>query len=194
MSGWDSKGGSLSSSIETTATGTRLDSVLTASGLQPWYGIRTRSNQEKIAAAVLTDKGYEPFVPVYQVRRRWSDRVVTTERPLFSGYVFCRFDYNHRSPIVTTNSVVSVVGFGGQPTPIPDEEINAVRAIVESGIAAEPAPFLREGQRIRVTHGPLKSVEGALVRKKSVWSLVVAIEILQRCISVEIDPAHVQAV
>jgi transcription antitermination factor NusG len=171
-----------------------MTSALQHPSLQPWYGIRTRFNQEKIATAVLTDKGYEPFLPVYHVRRRWSDRVVTTERPLFPGYVFCRFDYNHRAPIVTANSVVSVVGFGSQPTPIPDEEINAVRIIVESGIAAEPAPFLREGQRIRVTHGPLKSVEGSLVRKKSMWSLVVGVEILQRCVSVEIDPACVEAV
>jgi transcription antitermination factor NusG len=171
-----------------------LDPVLTIPGLQPWYGIRTRSNQEKIAAAVLTDRGYEPFLPVYRVRRCWSDRVVTTERPLFPGYVFCRFDYNRRLPIVSNNSVVSVVGFGSQPTPIPDEEINAVRTIVESGIASEPAPFLREGQRIRVMRGPLKSVQGSLVRKKSMWSLVVAIEILQRCVSVEIDPAYVEAV
>jgi transcription antitermination factor NusG len=163
-------------------------------GYQPWYGIRTRSNQEKIAATVLTDRGYEPFLPVYRLRRCWSDRVVTTERPLFPGYVFCRFDYDRRMPIMTTNSVVSVVGFGSRPTPIPDEQINAVRMIVESGIAAEPAPFLHEGQRIRVTHGPLKSVEGTMVRKKSMWSLVVAIEILQRCVSVEIDPAYVVAV
>jgi transcription antitermination factor NusG len=177
LSDWDREGGSLSSST-----------------IHPWYGIRTRSNQEKIAATVLADRGYEPFLPVYRVRRRWSDRVVTTERPLFPGYVFCRFDYNQRLPIVTTNSVVSVVAFGSRPTPIPDEEINSVRTIVESGIAAEPAPFLREGQRIRVTHGPLKSVEGVLKRKKSIWSLVVAIEILQRCVSVEIDPAYVQAV
>lgn len=95
---------------------------------------------------------------------------------------------------MTTPGVVSIIGFGDQPAPILDREIEAVRAIIESGIAAEPAPFLREGQRIRVTHGPLKSVEGSLVRKKSAWRLVVAIEMLQRSVSVEIDPAWVEAV
>lgn len=159
----------------------------------PWYGIRTRSNRERIAASVLDDRGYEPFLPVYRVRRCWSDRIVTTELPLFQGYVFCRFDHKQRLPILTTPGVVSILGFGDQPPPILNEENEAVRAIVDSGIAAEPAPFLREGQRIRVTHGPLKSLEGTLVRKKSSWRLVISIELLHRSVSVEVDPSHIQA-
>jgi transcription antitermination factor NusG len=159
----------------------------------PWHGIRTRANQERIAATVLDHLGFEPFLPVYKTRRRWSDRVVTAELPLFPGYVFCRFDHTQRLPIITAPGVVSIVGCGTQPAPIPDSEIDAVRAIVSSGIAAEPAPFLREGQRIRVIHGPLKSLEGILVRKKSHWSVVISVEMLQRSVSVEIDPVNVEA-
>lgn len=161
----------------------------------PWHGIRTRSNQEKLAAANLDARGFHPFLPVYQTRRRWSDRVVTTELPLFPGYLFCRFDHQQRLPIVTAPGVVSILSFGGnQPASIPDAEIDAVRLIVQSGLAAQPAPFLREGQRIRVTHGPLRDTEGTLFRKKSNWCLVVSIEMLQRSVSVEIDPAHVEAI
>jgi transcription antitermination factor NusG len=159
----------------------------------PWYGIRTRSNRERIAATTLNDRGYEPFLPVYRVRRCWTDRVVTTELPLFPGYVFCRFDHKQRLPIITTPGVVSIIGFGDQPAPLLDEEIEAVRAIITSGIAAEPAPFMREGQRIRVTHGPLKSLEGTLVRKKSSWRLLISVQLLQRSVSVEVDPSHIQA-
>jgi transcription antitermination factor NusG len=159
----------------------------------PWYGIRTRSNGERIAATALNDRGYEPFLPVYRTRRRWSDRTVTTELPLFPGYIFCRFDHRMRLPILTAPGVVSILGFGDHPTALTDEEINAVRAIVNSGIAAEPVPFLREGQRIRVTHGPLKSLEGTLIQKKSGCRLVISFELLQRSVSVEIDPAHIQA-
>jgi transcription antitermination factor NusG len=159
----------------------------------PWYGIHTRSNGERIAATVLNDRGYEPFLPVYRTRRRWSDRTVTAEVPLFPGYIFCRFDHRKRLPIITTPGVVSILGFGDRPAALLDEEIEAIRAIVDSGIGAEPVPFLREGQRIRVTHGPLKSLEGTLVRKKSGCQLVISVELLQRSVSVEIDPAHIQA-
>src|SRR5882724_7948140 len=112
----------------------------------PWYGIHTRPNQEKVAATLLGNKGYEHYLPVYRRRRRWSDRVVETDQPLFPGYVFCRFDSKRRLPIVSTPGVVSVVGFGNEPAPISDAEIEAVRIALRSSLATEPCPFLREGQ------------------------------------------------
>jgi transcriptional antiterminator NusG len=153
----------------------------------PWYGLRTLSNHEKVAATILEGKGYQQFLPVYRSRRRRSDRVVESQKPLFPGYVFCRFDPKNRLPIMTTSGVISVVSVGKEPAPITDREIEAVHAILNSGLAAEPCPFLRVGQSVRVNRGVLAGVEGILVYKKSEWRMVVSIEMLQRSISVEID-------
>jgi transcription antitermination factor NusG len=142
----------------------------------------------------LQAKGYESYVPVYQTRRRWSDRTVLADAPLFSSYVFCRFDYSNRLPVMITPGVASIVGFGSDPAPIPDAEIEAVQAVLRSGLASEPCPFLREGQRIRITQGALKDVEGILVRKKSDWRLIVSVTMLQRSVSVEVDHAYIAAV
>ena len=159
----------------------------------PWYGIRTRSNQERNVAASFEGKGYECFLPMYRQRRRWSDRIVVAEVPLFPGYVFCRFDFWQRLPIMTTLGVVSILGFGCDPAPIPDQEIQAIERVLQSGLAAEPHPFLRIGQRVRISHGALKGVEGVLLQKKSEWRLVVSVNMLQRSVSVELDPACVSA-
>jgi len=153
----------------------------------PWFGIRTRSNQEKMAASALESKGFEHYLPTYRSRRRWSDRIVESDQPLFSGYVFCRFNPNHRLPIVTTPGVVSIIGFGKEPAPIADSEIEAVQTVLRSGLAAEPCPFLREGQRIRVKRGALEGVEGILLKKKSEWRMIVSVSMLQRSLAVEID-------
>jgi transcription antitermination factor NusG len=160
----------------------------------PWFGVQTRCNQEKVTATVLSIKGYDHYLPTYQSKKRWSDRVVVTDKPLFPGYVFCRFDPKIRLPILTTPGVVSVVGFGNDPAPIDDGEINAVQAVLRSGLHAEPCPFLREGQRIRVTQGSLSGLEGILVRKKSEWRMVVSVAMLQRSISVEIDREWIDSV
>ena len=88
---------------------------------------------------------------------------------------------------MTTPAVISIVGYGNEPEPITDHEIAAIQAVLDSGAAAEPCPFLREGQRIRITRGSLAGVEGILLKKKSDWRLIVSIEMLQRSISVEID-------
>jgi transcriptional antiterminator NusG len=154
----------------------------------PWYGIRTRSNHEKVAALVLTGKGYDPYLPVYSLRRRRSDDVLThSEHPLFPGYVFCRFDAKRRLPILMTTGVISVVGFGKEPAAIPDDEIEAVKAVLRSGLPTEPCAYLREGQRVRVMTGSLDGVEGILVKKKNQFRMVVSVTMLQRSLSVEID-------
>jgi transcription antitermination factor NusG len=159
----------------------------------PWYGIRTRSNCEKTAASVLHAKGYQQFLPCYKVRRRWSDRVVETSFPLFPGYVFCRFDARRPLPIVMSPGVVSIVGFGKEPSPIADSEIEAIETVLRSGLAAGPCAFLRQGQRVRVKHGSLEGLEGILLKKKSEWRIVVSVTMLQRSLSVEIDRDWVEA-
>ncbi len=157
------------------------------SSQQHWYGIRTKPNHESVAATALEGKGYEPYAPSWRSRRRWSDRVVESKMPLFTGYVFCRFDATRRLPILTTPGVVSIVGFGTGPTPIPEDEIEAVKRILRSGLTAEPCPFLQKGQRIRVSRGALEGLEGILLKKKSDWRMLVSVSMLQRSVSVEID-------
>jgi transcriptional antiterminator NusG len=160
----------------------------------PWYGIRTLSNHERVAAIVLSGKGYDPYLPLYRLRRRRADAVVDSEHPLFPGYVFCRFDAQKRLPILMTTGVISVLGFGREPAAIPDEEIEAVKAVLLSGLPAEPCEYLREGQRVRVTDGSLDGVEGILVKKKNQSRMVVSVTMLQRSISVEIDGDRLAAV
>jgi transcription antitermination factor NusG len=159
----------------------------------PWYGIRTRSNQENVAAIVLKGKGYDPYLPLYRVPRR-SEVRGESERPLFPGYIFCRFDVKKRLPILMTSGVVSVLGVGREPEPIPDAEIEAIKTVLRSGLLAEPCPYLREGQRVRINHGSLHGVEGILVKKKSQFRVVVSVTMLQRSISVEIDGDRLVAV
>ncbi len=159
----------------------------------PWYALRTRSNFENLAALSLERKGLETYLPTYRHRRRWSDRVVETQAPLFKGYVFCRFDNLQRLPVVSTPGVISVVSYGLEPAPIDEKEIEAVQMILRSGLASEPYPFLKEGQPVRVLCGSLNGVEGILVKKKSDFRLVISVTMLQRSVSVEIDPSWISA-
>lgn len=160
----------------------------------PWFGIRTRSNFEKTTSAFLASRGYLQYLPLYRVKRRWSDRVVETQLPLFPGYVFCRFDPKQRLPILNTPGVFTIVGFGNEPAPIPDSEIEAIQTVLNSGLSAEPCPFLHEGQRIRITQGSLEGLEGILTKKKNDLRMVVSVTMLQRSVSVEIDHQHIKAI
>jgi transcription antitermination factor NusG len=87
-----------------------------------------------------------------------------------------------------------VVGFGGQPASISSAEIEAIRRVIESSVKAEPHPFLKCGDRVRVTAGPLRGLEGILLRKKNWCKLLLSVEMLQRSVAVEVDAAMVQRV
>jgi len=141
----------------------------------------------------LEGRGYKPYLPLYLPHARRNNVLTKSEFPLFPGYVFCRFDVKKRLPVLTTSGVVSVIGCGRKPVPIPDDEIEAVRAVLRSGLPAEICPYLVEGQRVRVTNGSLEGVEGILVKKKTQFRMVVSVTMLQRSLSVEIDSDRLAA-
>lgn len=154
----------------------------------PWYAIRVRSKCEQTASTLLRGKGYEEFFPSYRSRRRWSDRVKELDLPLFPGYVFCRLDVRDRLlPVLTTPGVISIIGLGKTPVPIDDAEIQAVRAILCSGLAAQPWPFLAVGSSVCIEHGPLAGLQGIVTNADKVHRLVVSVSLLQRSVAVEID-------
>jgi transcription antitermination factor NusG len=155
-----------------------------------WYAIQVRSKLGSVASATLRGKGYEEFLPLYRSRRRWSDRIKELDLPLFPGYLFCRFDVSDRlMPILTTPGVIGIIGAGKTPVSVDDEEIEAVRAILRSGLAARPWPFLRVGSKVYMEAGPLVGVEGIITNTDKVYRLIVSVRLLQRSVAVEIDRA-----
>jgi transcription antitermination factor NusG len=143
---------------------------------------------------MLGEKGYELFLPTYLSRRRWSDRVKQIEMPLFPGYLFCRVTPESSGRIVMTPGVIRFVGIGNSPLPIDDQEIDALRMVVESEFKVEPWPFLRVGQTVRIETGPLTGLTGLLVRVANQHRVVVSVSLLQRSVAVEIDSVSVTPV
>ena len=153
-----------------------------------WYALQVYQRLEKITALLLNQKGFDPFLPTYTVKRRWSDRVKVVEQPLFPGYLFCRLDLRQPwLPVLTTPGVISIVGTGKEPSAIPATEIEAVRRIVRSATSAEPWPYLRSGDCVTISDGPLRGTEGILAEMKNACKLVVSIHLLQRSVAVVVD-------
>jgi transcription antitermination factor NusG len=158
-----------------------------------WFAVRTASGREKCVATQLQAKGLEEFLPVYRTKRQWSDRTKELELPLFPGYLFCRFDFNNRLPVLITPGVQMIVGFGKAPTPVSDAEIESLQRVVACGAAAQPHDrYLTVGERVRIKEGSLAGVEGILVDVKNSWRIVLSVELLQRSVSVELDRAAIE--
>jgi transcription antitermination factor NusG len=152
-----------------------------------WFAITVKPQHEKSVAERLSARSLQSYVPLYRERRRWSDRVQIVELPLFSRYVFCRFSTPDRAKVLGTPSIQSIVGFGGKPAPVGDEEIEALQAMVGSGLPVAPWRYLHLGQRVRICEGPLSGLEGILSQERSRCRVVVNVDLLQSAAAVEID-------
>jgi len=157
-----------------------------------WYAIWTRSRHEKIVWDQLARKGIEAFLPTVTRWSRWKDRKKQIAWPLFPGYCFARFDARARLPVLRCSGVVNIVSFDGEPAPIPDWEIEGIRRLVESDLAYDPCPLIREGMLVEVVYGPLRGVVGRLVRKGPRARLVLSVDLIGQAVSVEVDAADVR--
>ena len=157
-----------------------------------WYAIWTRSRHEKLVRDQLSQKKLDVFLPTITKWSRWKDRKKQIEWPLFPGYVFARFDPADRLPILKCDGVVTIIGVEGLPSPIPEIEIDSVRTLIESELAFDPCPLIKEGMMVEVKSGPLKGVVGRLMRKGSHARLVLSVDLIGQAVSVEVDAADVK--
>jgi len=159
---------------------------------QHWYAAYTRANHERQVAAQLQARAVKHFLPLYGSTRRWKDRRVRLDLPLFPGYVFVRLPLRDRLRVLQIPSVVRLVGFGGFPAALPDDQVEVLRAGLVGQLRAQPHPFLAVGRRVRVVRGPLAGAQGILIRAKGVFRVVLSLDLIMRSVAVELDAADLE--
>lgn len=157
-----------------------------------WYAAYTSSNHEKRVALQLRERAIEHFLPLYDSVRRWKDRRMQLELPLFPGYVFVRLPLCDRLRVLQIPGVARLVGFNGRPTALPKEELEALKRSLENGLHAEPYPYLTAGRRVRIAQGPLTGLEGIMLRWKGNWRVVLSLDLIQRSVCVDIDALNLE--
>jgi len=111
---------------------------------------------------------------------------------LFPGYLFVNLNLRDRLGVLLAPGVVRFVLFQGQPAAIPDAEIRALESTLSAGKELQPHPYLRQGARVRVKHGPMLGMEGILIHRKQRFRLVLSIDLIQRSVMVEVDEGDVE--
>jgi len=159
-----------------------------------WYGLQTRPRHEKIVFQRLEQRGVTTFLPLVTEVHRWSDRKKSVQMPLFSGYVFAKFVPNRsdRLSVLRVEGVFGLVGAGGEGTPIPNAQIEAVRSLVEKELPWSSHPYLKIGQRVRIRSGSLDGMEGILISRNGDRTLVISVEAIQRSLAVRVEGYEVE--
>lgn len=157
----------------------------------------TRSHCEQLVSDQLASKGFETFLPCTMAWVRHATGRHRHKTPLFPGYLFVRSSMDRASHVEVLKAPGAVRVLGerwDRLSPIPDHEIDAVRLAVTSGAPVFARPGLAEGDRVRITGGPLAGVHGVFLRGRlNKGLLVIAVSLLQRGVAVEVDCTLVEA-
>ena len=163
---------------------------------ESWYGLQTRPRHEKMVARRLEERGVTTFLPLVSEVHHWSDRKKSVQMPLFGCYVFAKFVPNRseRLRVLRVDGVFGLVGSKGEGTPIPDEQIAAVRNLLQEQLPWSSHPFLKIGQRVRLRSGALDGVEGILISRNGDRTLVISVDAIQRSLAVRVEGYDVEPV
>jgi transcription termination/antitermination protein NusG len=159
-----------------------------------WYAVHTRSHFERQVFAELTGNGFDGYLPSYEEEHQWKDRKKKVSLPLFPGYLFVRLRDQpaERLTVLKARGVVQIVGSGGRIEPVTEEEVEAVRRVLDARLACYGHPILKAGMRVRVKRGILRGLEGFLIRVKNQARLVISVNLIAQAVAAEIDIADVE--
>jgi transcription termination/antitermination protein NusG len=163
----------------------------------PWHVLWTHSHCEQLVYDQLAAKGFDLFLPKMDVWSRMGGARRLIRVPMFPGYLFLRHAMDKPSylEVCKVRSLVRILGERwDRLEAVPDGDIETIQRVLEAGVQVTPHPYLRAGQRVRITRGALADVEGILVRAKpNKGLLVLSVDLLQKAVAVEVDCTLVTA-
>ena len=164
-----------------------------------WHALYVRSRSEKKVLSQLVEMGVEAYLPLITVVRKWSDRRMKVQEPLFKSYVFVRSNNKQYIPILNVYGVVRFVCFEREAVVVPENQIAAIKKFVNDYENGEEFKMqndeeLKVGQTVRIINGPMKGLTGRLDTIRNKRHLIVYIDVVGQYIPVHIPRAKVEPV
>ena len=160
--------------------------------MEKWIAVYTKSRHEKVVIQELENKNIEAYCPIFKERRQWSDRKRWVEFPLFRSYVFAKIELKNSIYILQAMGVHHIIKFQGNISIIPDEIIQNIKSMIDGGFTVEQVEYFVKGDEVIVVEGPLKGMEGIVVKLKNENKLVLKVAAIQQAIAVQIHPGYLK--
>jgi transcription antitermination factor NusG len=157
-----------------------------------WYATYTAPRHEKSVQQHLENRSVENFLPLYQSARLWNGRRAVVQLPLFPGYLFVRIPVEQRVRVLEVPGVLNIVNSNGRLNPLPEGEVEALRAALQMR-RSEPHPLLVRGKKVRIKGGPLRGLEGVVVRQTHKLRMVVSIDCIMQSFAVELEASDLES-
>ncbi len=158
-----------------------------------WYVFYVRSRAEKKAVSLLSESGFEAYLPLMTVERVWSDRIKKVIVPMFNGYLFVRCDYYDITNVLQCKHLVAALKTGSDYSVVREKEIDLLKSVEagEYSVSVEPG-ILNIGDNVEIVSGLLKGYTGYCVEGSGANYFVVAIEGINQSIKIKIGKGMVR--
>lgn len=150
-----------------------------------WWVLHTRSRHEKRVADELQRRDVSCYLPLRRTSHAYAKSRAEFDVPLFPCYLFVHGGETVRETALRTNRVAQVL-------PVRDQaqlttELSQIDVAISGGRAVDLYPRIREGERCRVTDGPLRGIEGVVMRSSRRCQVCLAVTMLGQAAAVEVD-------
>ena len=159
-----------------------------------WIAIYTKSRHEKTVAKKLEMKNFEVYLPLLRERRKWSDRKKWIEYPLFKSYLFIKTQLKNSIFILKTPGIIRIVKFGDKIAIVNANHINAIKLMISGGYKPNSTDYFIKGDPVQVIDGPLKGIEGEVIRVDDRDRLLIRINSIKHSVSIKINRAFLSII
>ena len=137
-----------------------------------WYVVHTYSGHEKrvgdalaqrVKTMGLESRVFETLIPTQNKIKITRGKKETIKERMFPGYVLVRMILDDDSWLVvrTTQGVTGFVGAGKKPTPLPPDEVKAVKKFMQLKAPRYKAAF-SVGEAVKIIEGPFTDFLGTV--------------------------------
>jgi len=159
--------------------------------VEHWYALYTKPHKEHQVYALLQGRNIEAYLPT--VRRKVKRRDRPERVVYFPCYLFARMDLEviPRSSIDWMPGMRRIVSAGEQPIIVADEIVELIRRRLEDMEETGYGRF-RQGDRVRITEGPLHDLEAIFDRPLSATDRVqVLLDVMGRLTPVTLNYSQI---
>ena len=168
---------------------------MNGTGEKRWYALYTKPRFEKRAEKELLAKHIETYLPLEKRLKQWSDRKKWVHEPLIRSYIFVHVDRTELEKAYRTPGILTVVKFEGEPAPVQDKQIQALKDILNSKEIYEVTSENFElGENVEIIEGDLKGLKGEMIKHLNKFKVLIRIEVIQQNLLVNINPSYLKKV
>lgn len=131
-----------------------------------WYCIKAKIKREHIAARMLRSRAnFEVFCPRITITKKTIRGPKPFTEALFPGYLFCRFNFEDSSRLVSfSQDIKGIVRFGDKIPTVPDATLEQLRAALPQETVEVKPPDIQEGELAEIIQGCFQGESGKVIK------------------------------